>query len=120
MIASVYKEDMAVAIGSMFSHSRPFITNFYIVTYLFRTTGQVLGVSLSGTVLQAVLLRKLRERIHGPAASEARWTFSEYMSFSLSVLLDHRRNKVSLLLTCHRHNSIVFEFIGGTRRSYPR
>ncbi|KDR83544.1 hypothetical protein GALMADRAFT_54931 [Galerina marginata CBS 339.88] len=51
MIAGVYKEDMAVATG---------------ITYLFRTTGQVLGVSLSGAILQAVLLQKLRIRIQGP------------------------------------------------------
>jgi len=55
MIASVYKEDMAVATG---------------ITYLFRTTGQVLGVSLSGAILQAVLHQKLRERIQGPGSSE--------------------------------------------------
>ncbi|GLB33632.1 putative sugar (and other) transporter [Lyophyllum shimeji] len=55
MIAGVYKEDMAVATG---------------ITYLFRTTGQVLGVSLSGAVLQAVLHQKLRERIQGPGSSE--------------------------------------------------
>ena len=40
------------------------------VTYLFRTTGQVLGVSLSGTLLQGVLLSKLQQRIHGPNAEE--------------------------------------------------
>jgi hypothetical protein len=40
------------------------------VTYLFRTTGQVLGVSLSGTLLQTILLSKLRQRIHGPNAEE--------------------------------------------------
>ncbi|KAF8076211.1 vacuolar amino acid permease [Lyophyllum atratum] len=56
MIAGVYKEDMAVATG---------------ITYLFRTTGQVLGVSLSGAILQAVLHQKLRERIQGPGSSEA-------------------------------------------------
>ncbi|KAG6911679.1 hypothetical protein DXG01_007929 [Tephrocybe rancida] len=56
MIAGVYKEDMAVATG---------------ITYLFRTTGQVVGVSLSGAVLQAVLLQKLRLRIQGPGSSEA-------------------------------------------------
>ncbi|KAG2369982.1 vacuolar amino acid permease [Suillus spraguei] len=55
MIASVYKEDMAVATG---------------ITYLFRTTGQVLGVSLSGAVLQSILLRKLRQRITGPGSLE--------------------------------------------------
>ena len=39
-----------------------------LVTYLFRTTGQVIGVSLSGALLQSVLTSKLRERIHGPDA----------------------------------------------------
>ncbi|KAJ7781416.1 major facilitator superfamily domain-containing protein [Mycena metata] len=55
MIAGVVKEDMAVATG---------------ITYLFRTTGQVLGVSLSGAILQAVLLQKLRMRIQGPNSAE--------------------------------------------------
>ncbi|KAF8916857.1 vacuolar amino acid permease [Mucidula mucida] len=55
MIAGVYKEDMAIATG---------------ITYLFRTTGQVLGVSLSGAILQAVLLQQLRERITGPGSAE--------------------------------------------------
>ncbi|KAF8165158.1 vacuolar amino acid permease [Crassisporium funariophilum] len=55
MIAGVYKEDMAVATG---------------ITYLFRTTGQVLGVSLSGALLQSILLKKLRERIQGPDAQQ--------------------------------------------------
>ena len=40
------------------------------VTYLFRTTGQVIGVSLSGAVLQAVLLKALKARITGPNAAE--------------------------------------------------
>ncbi|RPD61919.1 vacuolar amino acid permease [Lentinus tigrinus ALCF2SS1-7] len=53
MIASVTREDIAVATG---------------ITYLFRTTGQVIGVSLSGALLQTVLTAKLRERIHGPDA----------------------------------------------------
>ncbi|ESK97591.1 vacuolar amino acid permease [Moniliophthora roreri MCA 2997] len=55
MIAGVTREDMAVATG---------------ITYLFRTTGQVLGVSISGATLQAVLLQKLRERIQGPGSTE--------------------------------------------------
>ncbi|KZV75457.1 vacuolar amino acid permease [Peniophora sp. CONT] len=55
IIAGVAKADIAVATG---------------ITYLFRTTGQVLGVSLSGTILQAVLGAKLNERIHGPNAAE--------------------------------------------------
>lgn len=55
MIAGIRKEDMAVATG---------------ITYLFRTTGQVLGVSISGATLQAILLQKLRERITTPDAAE--------------------------------------------------
>ncbi|KAJ7368135.1 vacuolar amino acid permease [Mycena albidolilacea] len=55
MIAGVIKEDMSVATG---------------ITYLFRTTGQVLGVSLSGAILQAVLLQKLRMRIQDPRSAE--------------------------------------------------
>lgn len=42
------------------------------VTYLFRTAGQVIGVSLSGALLQAVLAAKLKERITGPNAAEVR------------------------------------------------
>ncbi|KAJ7638652.1 vacuolar amino acid permease [Roridomyces roridus] len=55
MIAGVLKEEMAIATG---------------ITYLFRTTGQVLGVSLSGAILQAVLLQKLRQRIQGPGSAQ--------------------------------------------------
>jgi len=55
MIANIAKEDTAVATG---------------IIYLFRTTGQVLGVSLSGALLQAVLTKQLRKRITGPGAFE--------------------------------------------------
>ncbi|KAJ3853012.1 vacuolar amino acid permease [Lentinula lateritia] len=61
MIAGVLKEDMAVATG---------------ITYLFRTTGQVLGVSISGAIFQAVLLQKLRLRIQGPGSAETTFTKS--------------------------------------------
>ncbi|KAJ4472311.1 vacuolar amino acid permease [Lentinula aciculospora] len=57
MIAGVLKEDMAVATG---------------ITYLFRTTGQVLGVSISGAIFQAALLQKLRLSIQGPGSAEVR------------------------------------------------
>jgi hypothetical protein len=60
MIANVAKEDIAVATG---------------ITYLFRTTGQVLGVSLSGALLQAILTRQLQKRITGPEAFEV-WSTS--------------------------------------------
>ncbi|KAJ3761646.1 major facilitator superfamily domain-containing protein [Lentinula raphanica] len=70
MIAGVMKEDMAVATG---------------ITYLFRTTGQVLGVSISGAIFQAVLLQKLRMRIQGPGSMEivficqAVWNFLAFL-----------------------------------------
>ena len=55
MVANVAKGDVAVATGMI---------------YLFRTTGQVLGVSLSGALLQAILTKQLRKRITGPDAVE--------------------------------------------------
>ncbi|KAJ7904358.1 major facilitator superfamily domain-containing protein [Mycena olivaceomarginata] len=50
------------------------------VTYLFRTTGQVLGVSLSGAILQAVLLQKLRMRIQDPRSAEAAMAFLAFLT----------------------------------------
>jgi hypothetical protein len=71
-MAGVYKEDMAVATGSkLLGLLVAGLLIPCVVTYLFRTTGQVVGVSLSSTILQAVLLQKLRERIQGPGSSEA-------------------------------------------------
>ena len=59
MIANVAKEDVAIATG---------------MSYLFRTTGQVLGVSLGGALLQYILTKQLRKRITGPEAFEVRST----------------------------------------------
>jgi len=55
IIAAADREDLAVATG---------------ISYLFRTTGQVIGVSLSGALLQSLLVKHLRERITGPDAAE--------------------------------------------------
>ncbi|KAG8715102.1 hypothetical protein FRC09_016923, partial [Ceratobasidium sp. 395] len=55
LIASVEKKDYAVATG---------------ISYLFRTTGQVLGVSLSGALVQAILVSSLRKGITGPGSEE--------------------------------------------------
>ncbi|KAG9126985.1 hypothetical protein FRC07_001149 [Ceratobasidium sp. 392] len=55
LIASVDKKDYAVATG---------------ISYLFRTTGQVLGVSLSGALVQAILVSSLRKGITGPGSEE--------------------------------------------------
>ena len=40
------------------------------VSYLFRTTGQVVGVAASGAILQSILLQQLRRRITGPGAAD--------------------------------------------------
>jgi len=55
LIAGVPREDMAVATG---------------MSYLFRTSGQVLGVSLSGALVQAVLVRQLNQKITGPGSQQ--------------------------------------------------
>ncbi|KAI0036084.1 MFS general substrate transporter [Vararia minispora EC-137] len=79
IIAGVSKADVAVATG---------------ITYLFRTTGQVLGVSLSGTVLQAVLLGKLHARIHGPDAEKI--IASIRHSTSVIATLDPERRQAAI------------------------
>jgi len=55
LIASVPRDDIPLATG---------------ISYLFRTTGQVLGVSLSGTLTQTLLARNLRARITGEGSDE--------------------------------------------------
>jgi len=80
MIASVTREDLAVATG---------------ITYLFRTTGQVLGVSLSGAALQALLLRSLREKITGPNAGEIIEAIRHSTSIIPTLDPENRRAAVS-------------------------
>jgi len=75
LIGSVDREDMAVATGSrskIFNTSTGFTKPLLEVSYLFRTSGQVLGVSLTGALAQSILREELRERIHGPGAEEVR------------------------------------------------
>ncbi|KAG8955707.1 hypothetical protein FRC04_007698 [Tulasnella sp. 424] len=55
LTASIGGEDVAVATG---------------ISYLFRTTGQVIGVAGSGAMLQALLTRNLEQRITGPGVDE--------------------------------------------------
>ncbi|KZS92271.1 MFS general substrate transporter [Sistotremastrum niveocremeum HHB9708] len=54
MIASVSREDSAVVTG---------------ISFTFRTVGQVLGVSLSGAVVQGVLVHELKSKITGPGSA---------------------------------------------------
>jgi MFS family permease len=55
LIADIGREHVAVATS---------------LSYVFRTTGQVLGVALSGALTQAVLQTELAKRITGPGAAE--------------------------------------------------
>ncbi|KAJ7490929.1 MFS general substrate transporter [Mycena latifolia] len=56
LIASVPRNDIPLAAG---------------LSYLFRTMGQVLGVSLSAALTQTLLARNLRAQIVGPGAADA-------------------------------------------------
>ncbi|KAH9816450.1 major facilitator superfamily domain-containing protein [Melampsora americana] len=55
LMASVTTEEMATATA---------------LTYLFRYTGQVVGVAISGAILQNVLVQELTKRITGPGSLE--------------------------------------------------
>ncbi|EGG05049.1 uncharacterized protein MELLADRAFT_37062, partial [Melampsora larici-populina 98AG31] len=55
LMTSVSTEEMAIATA---------------LTYLFRYTGQVVGVAISGAILQNVLVRELHARITGPGSLE--------------------------------------------------
>lgn len=125
MIAGVYREDMAVATGSEYElHKWNRFRWRLLVTYLFRTTGQVLGVSLSGAILQGVLLQRLRLRISGPDAHKVFFFFffinERYFSYYAhsSARLDYLRDSVSIshvgMTRAHR-----LRFIDIPRTSYP-
>jgi hypothetical protein len=77
-------------------------SRFFSVSYLARTCGQVLGVSLSGAVTQSVLDSELKKRIVGKGAAEVSsvlspppplqlrpGTESNTCSFSLPDHLEH-------------------------------
>ena len=64
---------MAVATGSTLTHYISRVvksTNERLVSYLFRMSGQALGVSLSGALVQGVLTNQLRKKITGPGSYE--------------------------------------------------
>ncbi|KAF9535099.1 vacuolar amino acid permease [Crepidotus variabilis] len=82
LIAGVRKEDMPIATG---------------LSYLFRTTGQALGVSLSGAVLQTVLLQSLRARIRGPGSEDVSYTSqTNYHSAQIIPSLDHHLREAAV------------------------
>lgn len=72
----------------------------FLVSYLFRTTGQVLGVSLSGALVQAVLVSSLRKGIQGPGADEvgARYSVNLILANSPSTQIDHSKYQVGITI----------------------
>jgi hypothetical protein len=70
LIADIGREHVAVATSREWSHPVCCAEAHIAVSYMFRTTGQVLGVSLSGALTQAILQRELPKRITGPDAPE--------------------------------------------------
>jgi len=76
LIGSVKVEDMAVATGSRLLGSSSFeclcaeLTVICSVSYMFRTTGQVVGVGITSSISQSVLTQRLTERLKGDDAGE--------------------------------------------------
>ncbi|RUS15717.1 major facilitator superfamily domain-containing protein, partial [Jimgerdemannia flammicorona] len=71
LLASVDVEDIAVAAS---------------MSYLFRATGGVMGVSICSAVFQALLKSELIANIHGPDADLVGFTFtSSFYSFKLGI-----------------------------------
>lgn len=80
------------------------------VSYLFRTTGQVLGVSLSGALTQAILAKELGERITGEGAEEVscpdyktgfELTVSDNYLYSTIIHFDPASRSASPRCRCH-------------------
>ena len=93
------------------------------MTYVFRTAGQVIGVSLGGAVLQAVLLKRLHAKIHGPGSEEVRpfnldqirWSDG---SVAFYQYLDYLFHKVCQPTVIH-HKRLIGRAKGVLRRLYP-
>ncbi|KAF7313663.1 hypothetical protein HMN09_00522900 [Mycena chlorophos] len=106
MIAGVTREDMPVATG---------------ITYLFRTTGQVLGVSLSGAVVQSVLVEKLRQRIHDPHSAEIIYEIRRVASLGSAALWSktefYRHSAASISTLPAKWRAIAVESYGDALRA---
>ena len=66
------------------------------MSYLFRTTGQVLGVSLSGALTQAILAKELSQRITGEGAEEVSTPFSNRRILSTQIITSIRQSSTSI------------------------
>ena len=67
------------------------------MTYLFRSVGQVLGVSLSAAIVQAVLERDLPRLITGPDAADVRITVtSSHVKTDMQVISRIRHSTAAI------------------------
>lgn len=72
IINSVERDEVAIATG---------------MSYMFRYSGQVVGVSLAGVILQGTLKNELRRRIAGEGSEEVRFFPLSYCFVSFSLFL---------------------------------
>jgi len=84
----------------------------------------VLGVSLSGTLLQAILLSKLQQRIQGPNAEEACLRVLSHSPKRLTTIIAYLTYKVNHVpfmgteIASDHHQGIrLMSFASWTRRS---
>jgi hypothetical protein len=47
-----------------------YLIRHFAVSYMFRTTGQVIGVGITSSIAQSVLTKQLTRTLTGPDASE--------------------------------------------------
>ena len=78
------------------------------MSYLFRTSGQVVGVALSGAILQAKLRTELEKRISGPDAAK--------VSFTL-MLTQHAAHAPRQTIAAIRHQSSIIPTLPAHERA---
>lgn len=75
------------------------------VSYVFRTLGQVLGVALSGAILQAILQKELSARITGKGAEKVRVARPNQVLFAESAC------RLSLRSDSHQPRWLTYQTI---------
>ena len=70
LIADVGRENVAIATSCLSHCCLWSVESSHSVSYVARTTGQVIGVALSGAITQSILNKELHNRIRGPDAAK--------------------------------------------------
>lgn len=96
IINSVERDEVAIATG---------------MSYMFRYSGQVVGVSLAGVILQGTLKNELRRRIAGEGSEEVRFFPLSYCFVSFSLFLPFFSSPIHFfllqLISKIRHQSSI-------------